>query len=387
LDYDLLDESSVPSYVAAQPHLAARVDTSTLRVREVGDGNLNLVFICFDDAGASLALKQSLPYVRVAPDWQLTADRSIHEWIGLREAYDAAPDTSPEVYGYDAPQHVVAMQDLSELRVWRTALNGGHIARGTEELCGQHIARLTFATSLHGRSAMDYRRGVAEATNPELCDITEELVFTEPFIEHEHNVYDERLGPVVSRLSSNGSLRAEVSRLKVEFMTRTDGLLHGDLHTGSIMIGSTGSEIKTFDTEFGTYGPTAFDLGVLVANMALAHARASVLGRTEQSEWLAEFPFGLWAAFSKELRILWADRADRSFGDEIVNEWLARTQRDMVGFAGCEVIRRIVGFAKVSDIETLERDDHITAAGAALGVAERFLTRPPVSIGPDLFDL
>lgn len=41
------------------------------QVKEVGDGNINFVYIVEGPQGA-LVLKQGLPYIRIAPDWPLT---------------------------------------------------------------------------------------------------------------------------------------------------------------------------------------------------------------------------------------------------------------------------------------------------------------------------
>ncbi|TIP93966.1 MAG: S-methyl-5-thioribose kinase, partial [Mesorhizobium sp.] len=45
-------------------------------------------------------------------------------------------------------------------------------------------------------------------------------------------------------------------------------LLHGDLHSGSIMV--TDSETRMIDPEFAFYGPMAFDVGMLLANFWMA---------------------------------------------------------------------------------------------------------------------
>ena len=60
-----LSSDEVPGYLSGQPALRELVDPATLTVSEVGDGNLNLVFVCADAAGRRLVLKQALPYVRL----------------------------------------------------------------------------------------------------------------------------------------------------------------------------------------------------------------------------------------------------------------------------------------------------------------------------------
>jgi len=61
-NYELLAPESVARYLDSRPSLSGLLDTdSGLEVREVGDGNLNLIFIVRDQAGASLVLKQPSP--------------------------------------------------------------------------------------------------------------------------------------------------------------------------------------------------------------------------------------------------------------------------------------------------------------------------------------
>ena len=50
-------------------------------------------------------------------------------------------------------------------------------------------------------------------------------------------------------------------------MTQSQSLLHGDLHTGSIMVSK--NETKIIDPEFAFYGPMGFDIGALIANLLM----------------------------------------------------------------------------------------------------------------------
>jgi 5-methylthioribose kinase len=47
--------------------------------------------------------------------------------------------------------------------------------------------------------------------------------------------------------------------------------------------------------------------------------------------------------------------------------------QDAAGFGGCKAIRRIIGLAKVSDIQTLDGAAHIAAATAVLHTARRWI--------------
>lgn len=72
------------------------------RVSEVGDGNLNLVFIVRGPKGA-LIVKQALPYVRLVGDgWPLPFDRALFENLALLTEDAAAPGLVPKGF-YSAP--------------------------------------------------------------------------------------------------------------------------------------------------------------------------------------------------------------------------------------------------------------------------------------------
>ena len=102
-EYEILNPETVPAYIAKTDGLNDIVDTSTLEVSEVGDGNLNLVFVCKDGNGNGICLKQSLPYVRlVGEGWPLTPERVVAEARGLKAAVDHVPDLVPAYYGLDA---------------------------------------------------------------------------------------------------------------------------------------------------------------------------------------------------------------------------------------------------------------------------------------------
>lgn len=54
--------------------------------------------------------------------------------------------------------------------------------------------------------------------------------------------------------------------MKEKFMTQAQALVHGDLHTGSIMINQT--ETYVIDPEFAFYAPIGFDVGAVIASLS-----------------------------------------------------------------------------------------------------------------------
>ncbi|WP_022879481.1 S-methyl-5-thioribose kinase [Microbacterium sp. B19] len=368
---DQLTVDTVPAYLAARPHLSGPVDpASIVSVDEVGDGNLNLVFIVKDAAGNGVVVKQSLPHVRVDPSWPLTRERAAREAVvlGVHERID--PAHVPAFHGFDAENLALSIEDLSDHAVWRGELNAGRLHAYAAAQLGEYVGAVGFATSAFGTPGPERRRAIAAATNPELSEITEDLVFTEPYVDHEHNGWLAANDEDVRELRADRAFVREIGLAKLRFQESTQSLLHGDLHTGSVFVRAEGESVRAFDSEFGTYGPTGFDLGAVWANLVIAAARAHVLGRSHDAEALLALPVELVDAFEAEFRRRWPERVDpRVYGDEVLEHTLAAVRSDAAIYGAAKAVRRIVGFSKVADIQTLPEPERAVAARFVLRAA------------------
>ena len=56
---------------------------------------------------------------------------------------------------------------------------------------------------------------------------------------------------------------------QLRFCERAQALVHGDLHTGSVMV--TKDSTQVIDPEFAFYGPMGFDVGAFIGNLILAY--------------------------------------------------------------------------------------------------------------------
>ena len=56
-----------------------------------------------------------------------------------------------------------------------------------------------------------------EFSNPELCKITEDLVFTDPFFDHDSNDYEPELQTDIEAIWNNDRLKLEASEVEVKF--------------------------------------------------------------------------------------------------------------------------------------------------------------------------
>lgn len=147
-----------------------------------------------------------------------------------------------------------------------------------------------------------------------------------------------------------------MAKLKDGFKTNAQALIHGDLHTGSIFVkdGAT----KVLDPEFAFYGPAGYDVGNVIANLifAWANAEAVVEPGTERERfqsWIEETIRSVVDLFAdKSLKLLREQTTDVMARTAGFAEWfVGGILSDAAGVAGLELNRRIVGSAKVKDID------------------------------------
>lgn len=379
-DYEFLTVDTVADYIRSHSELAGRIDADSLVcVEEVGDGNLNLVFLARDAHGEGLCLKQALPYVRMTGEgWPMTPDRARHEAEALSAHYALTPDLVPQLYLYDPQRYILSMEDLSDHEVWRGALNRGEVHDGASDAVGTYVGALAFGTSLFAVDRESLADRVASSLNPQLCTITEDLVFSEPLVDAGRNSHLLANRADVEELTSDAAMMRMMGYAKWLFMTKAEALIHGDLHTGSVMVrkarhtDAACDSVKAFDSEFAFYGPVAFDLGAVFANYVLAASRAYALGEDSRAAWILDQTGNTWDAFDLEFRRRWPSRVDpRVFGDRFLEDLLLTWRSEAWLFAAAKMTRRIVGAAKVSDVETLPEDVREGAARGVLRTARR----------------
>lgn len=375
----MLRRDTVPEYILGRPALAALISTDGLVVEEIGDGNLNQVFTCRDVQGRGLVLKQALPYVRlVGPGWPMTEDRAAREAQALSIHGSLSPDWVCRLISYDEEHHVLALEDLTDHEVLRTRLNRGGPYQGAFTAMARLTARVLFGTSWLGLGEEGFRHQATATVNSELCRITEDLVFTDPFVGSPRNGVRMSVEKRKDALLADSPLLAGAMRMKRRFLSVQEALIHGDLHTGSIFVrgGSNQSalSVKAFDSEFAFYGPIGFDLGCMWGNILAAAARAAALGQQGRAEALVSEIALSWRAFETELRSLWTSRVNpERYEHTFLDSWLADILDDSWGFAGAEVHRRVIGLAKVSDIETLDDSQYEHAVDIMLTVGRIWL--------------
>ena len=379
--YRALDVDTLPPYLAGLPALRERLGggPDAWQVDEVGDGNLNLVFIVRGPAGG-LCVKQALPYVRlVGESWPLPLDRAFFEHEALVEHGRHAPGLTPAVYRFDPVLMLTVMELLEPHIVMRRGMiQGIRYPRAATDMA-EYMARTLFFTSDLGMGAAEKKARVAVfCGNTALCNITENLIFTEPYMVHENNWWTSpQLDDLAAAVRADAPLKRAVSCLKCKFMGNAEALIHGDLHTGSIMV--TEHDTRVIDPEFAFYGPMGFDTGAFVGNLLLnyfsqdGHA-SEADDRSAYKAWVLETIETFWHAFAQRYGALWAERAGDAYpaalfdgpeGEASLAEArdaaIADLLTDTLRFGAAKMIRRILGLAHNIDFEWIDDPDRRAA--------------------------
>lgn len=347
--------------------------TSDWRIKEVGDGNLNLVFIVESGSG-SLVVKQALPYARVVGDsWPMSLDRTFFEFNALTRLEARDPGRLPKLHYFDEEQALMVMEHLHPHVILRKALIDEMALPHLGEHIGRYLARTLFRGSDLSMNTAERKSDLALfARNVELSGITEDLFFTDPFILHPRNRHTPGLEDSARTARADVDLKLAACALKRKFCSRAETLLHGDLHTGSIMVTDTDSRV--IDAEFAVYGPMGFDIGSLLGNFWLAYfaqpGHHPVGTAQQRGTWILEITRLIWEVFVAEFSDLWhRERTgilgcreffeagnDAPGGEIALQQLLTDVWQDALGFAGIEVHRRILGLAHAAEMETIPNE-------------------------------
>lgn len=343
----------------ADEHSGLFGDHSKLSCEEFGDGNLNLVFRVSNDKGTSLIVKQALPYARcVGESWPLTIDRARIEAQVLLKHRKLCPEHTVEVLHYDAEQAAILMEDLKHYRILRTELISGKQFAHLAPQMASYLANTLFYTSDFALTGPNKKQQVGKFLNPELCLITEDLFFTDPYCNHERNNIHSEIRQQAQQLWHDEALQAEVAQLKADFLSKPQALLHGDVHSGSIFINE--ENCKVIDAEFGFYGPIGFDVGSLIGNLLLNYLGHFGLtqdtdARQQQQDYLVSQIQRLWQEFSARFTQLMSNECrEPALQNSLYQQrFMQQVWADTLGYAGCELIRRTVGLAHVADLDSI----------------------------------
>ncbi len=366
------------------------------RVRDVADGNLNAVFLV-DGPDGGVCVKQALPYVRVAGEsWPLDVKRAAYEAAYLARLAPHVKGLAPELHHYDPEFFAIVMEKLEPHRILRKGLIAGERFPKAPEHVAEFVAQAAFHTS---DLAVPFERKNADvalfAQNVALQRITVDLVFTDPYVEVWRNKIAAPLASWAAALRSDVALKSAVAELRLRYLTKTQSLLHGDLHSGSVM--ATPEDTRVIDGEFAWVGPTGFDVGNFIAHYVMAwYAKPFHAGEREANAAYRGAIAGdiarFWLTFRRRFLDIWrtadtagdglppghfADPAGAARLATIREAYVEAIFRDALGYLAIKTIRRVVGYAQIADFLTIENEERRAEAQAgALALARALLKRP-----------
>ncbi|MEB3056331.1 MULTISPECIES: S-methyl-5-thioribose kinase [Bacillus] len=381
-EYFLMEASNVIEYVKEK--LPMFENAKDLQCKEIGDGNLNYVFRVWDkEKGTSVIVKQAGDTARISDEFKLSTNRIRIESNVLQLEGKLASGLVPDVYLFDSMMNCCVMEDLSDHTILRTALINHQMFPKLADDLTTFMVNTLLLTSDVVMNHKEKKELVKNYINPELCEITEDLVYSEPFTDHNkrNELFSINEGWIREHIYGDEALRMEVAKLKFSFMTNAQALLHGDLHTGSVFVRKDST--KVIDPEFAFYGPMGYDVGNVMANLIFAWVNADVamvdgVEKDTYMSWLESTIIDVIDLFKKKFLEAWSTHVTEIMAKETgFDRWyLQSVLVDTAAVTGLELIRRIVGLAKVKDITSISSDE--ARAGAeriCLQAAKKFILR------------
>ena len=397
-DYRILTAADVPAYLATLPAAAAMLGgkPGDWVCRDVADGNLNSVFL-IDGPQGGLCVKQALPYVRVAGEsWPMDVNRAFFEVSYGRRIAPFAGALAPMIHHFDPALFIIVMEKLAPHVILRSAMIAGrHYPRVATDIA-DYVAAASFYTS---DLAVPFETKAADQTifsrNLALQRISVDLVFTDPYVIHERNRIIAPLEGWATAFRTDIELKTAVAAARLIYLTRAQSLLHGDLHSGSIMV--TETETRVIDGEFALVGPSGFDIGNFIAHYVMAwfakpfHDGAADATAQFRAQLAADI-LSFWQRFETQFLEHWrgftgtADGFPASHFDTPLGEarletlrraYVAALFRDALMFMACKIIRRVLGFAQIADFLVIaDERDRAEAQAGALAFARSVLLHP-----------
>jgi aminoglycoside phosphotransferase (APT) family kinase protein len=187
-----------------------------------------------DLRSGSYCLKQALPRLKVAKEWNVPVERVFAEIDWLQTVARIAPGHVPRVLGQDDAAKCFVMEFLGpEYHNWKSDMLGGRIDVAVARAVGDVLGRI------HAATADDASLAARFATDANFYAIR-----LEPYL-----VETARVHPALAeRLLATVARTADTRRV----------LVHGDVSPKNIMVGPNGPVL--LDAECAWFGDPAFDL-------------------------------------------------------------------------------------------------------------------------------
>ena len=328
---------------------------SELEIKEVGDGNINYVFIVKEtNTNKSVVVKQADVLLR-SSGRPLDINRNKIEADILKIQYDLVPEFIPEIFYYDETMAALTMEDISAYKNLRYELEEKRTFPKFADEVSTFLVETLLSTTDLVWNRQDKKTQVKNFVNIDMCDISEDLVFTEPYNDYKKQniIIEENMSFVEELIYNNSKLIGEVAKLRNNYMNNAQSLIHGDLHSGSIFVNQDG--MKVIDPEFAFYGPMGYDIGNVIGNLFFPLAKNEYYEQDKLfSQWLNETIVAIYNQVKEKLEQGFKEKVTLDIYQNplFVENYISEVMADTLGYAGTEIIRRTIGDSKVKEIST-----------------------------------
>lgn len=367
-----------------------------LQSKEIGDGNINYIYKVWDENNKSVVVKQADELLRTSQR-PLDVDRNRIEAEVLELQGKLSGGMTPTLYKYDPNVNCIIMEDISRFDNLRQALLKRRIFPKFADQISTFMVKTLLNTTDLVLNPDDKKDNVRKYINKDLCEISEDLVFTEPYNDYKGRniVLDENLSFVKENVYDDKDLNLEAAKLKDRFKNYSQALIHGDLHSGSIFI--TEDELKVIDPEFAFYGPMGYDVGNVIGNLFFSLTNAYVTEDIEDEKikefikFLEESIRDIYDLFIKKFKEEYKKNVTDPLSktDQFLDWYLSEVLSDTAGVAGLEIMRRVVGDSKVIEITNIEDIEKRVKLERILILTSKdfILNREKIKTGQDFLDI
>ena len=289
-----------------------------LKIDIPGEGNMNLVIRVYSNL-RTFIIKQSRPFVQKYPSINAPLNRIKVEKIFFEVIKNEDINKYfPEVLLYNENNKILILKDLVNskdmLGIYNSkVLDENLIIKIVKILEGIHSTKIK----------IDY------PLNYELRKLNYEHIFIIPY--SKDNNLEEGLKEAFDNLVNDKKYIEAVMLLSNKYLEKGDSLLHGDYYPGS-WLKNDKNEIFVIDPEFSYLGLREFDLGVMSAHLIIKTGDLNVINR-------------------------------------IKNYYKSKIQINLMRqFAGIEIIRRILGVAKLPINRTINEKINLIKIAKSLVV-------------------
>ena len=320
-----MDDPATVQYGVEQLGLCDEENEQITHVDRAGEGNMNSV-LRVQTNRRSVILKQSRPWVERYPDIAAPADRVLAEidFYQRVQLHPAVCRAMPRLLAASQDLHVMALEDLG------AASDYSDLYREQDPSQLPMKEAIEWLVQLHSISIPASEQ--ASVGNFELRELNHAHIFQIPLQDPSAIPLDrvcEGLESLAQSIRQNIDVHRIADRLGTRYLSTGPCLLHGDFYPGSWL--RTPQGLRVIDPEFTFAGPAEFDLAIVAAHRVLLGGDADSIDQT-----IATY---------------------RDAGGMPTDTPLLQ------GFAGMEIVRRLIGVAQLPLEATLsEREQMLDIA-------------------------